>query len=531
MKVFDKEQYRKATGRGVNEELPAWAIACDGKTATRTGLPGRAYGVFICGEHLVSERWCIEVTSNQTGKVFSRERFIDVEGRGGNLGYEECRGWVDECDGKPVIVDNEGYLQCEGYAVVDEWCIEAPGEKKGEEKEVYTIKDFASGKIAVFVAKKDFKTFLQLCEDEGMKWATGSSPTRWIPQGVDDGCWFTFSTIKGFATPRLFYSVDGRTCKELGMTLVPFPDMAGSEPKPESGTRIVITFDGAKTFADLYNDGKRVLRETARCNPADEYDAHKGAVIALGRLYGKEPETTEKPEELQTVHEVERCAKKGEFVKIVKKFGTVAEKYENGDILEVKSADSEGWVRLRGQKVLTAPDEYVVLEGYKPEEAPKPEGKKKPEKHSKFSVGDRVVCTCEYCGNAKTKGARGKVVEVEKRPNGEDDIAVEFDKNIDGHSCNDAGKYGYCWWCDPSILKKLETHFGFSVGDRVVCIRNNGAANVYTKGVHGTVVMFDNGLVSTVGVEFDKYVNGHSFDGKGKDGHCWWCMPSSLRHE
>ena len=49
-------------------------------------------------------------------KVFSREKFIEVHGK--KL-YESCKGWVDKCDGKPVV---RGW--CEGFSISEQWCID-----------------------------------------------------------------------------------------------------------------------------------------------------------------------------------------------------------------------------------------------------------------------------------------------------------------------------------------------------------------------------------------------------------------------
>lgn len=59
----------------------------------------------------------------------------------------------------------------------------------------------------------------------------------------------------------------------------------------------------------------------------------------------------------------------------------------------------------------------------------------------------------------------------------------------------------------------------FKVGDRVRCI--NGFSNPRATGKTGTVIdVHDFGCYKVL-VEFDKYIDGHSGCGKGKDGHCW----------
>lgn len=67
------------------------------------------------------------------------------------------------------------------------------------------------------------------------------------------------------------------------------------------------------------------------------------------------------------VREVERIAKVGEWVKIVKKDGFFGERYSIGDILTVEGVDCAGWVKLSCGGTAAMPAEYVVLEGYQPE--------------------------------------------------------------------------------------------------------------------------------------------------------------------
>ena len=56
------------------------------------------------------------------------------------------------------------------------------------------------------------------------------------------------------------------------------------------------------------------------------------------------------------------------------------------------------------------------------------------------------------------------------------------------------------------------------MGDRVVC-----KANRYVKEVaYGKVIAFNLHDGESIGVEFDNDVKGHSLDGKGKYGHCFW---------
>ena len=65
----------------------------------------------------------------------------------------------------------------------------------------------------------------------------------------------------------------------------------------------------------------------------------------------------------------------------------------------------------------------------------------------------------------------------------------------------------------------------FKVGDRVKCI-NDGGCGKNLSGKYGTIkVKHDD---SPYGVEFDKYICGHTCDGYAKNGHGWNCEESML---
>ena len=51
--------------------------------------------------------------------------------------------------------------------------------------------------------------------------------------------------------------------------------------------KIVITLDGEKTLARLYDGNKVIKTATARCSPDDDFDFETGATIAFDRLFDK----------------------------------------------------------------------------------------------------------------------------------------------------------------------------------------------------------------------------------------------------
>lgn len=71
----------------------------------------------------------------------------------------------------------------------------------------------------------------------------------------------------------------------------------------------------------------------------------------------------------------------------------------------------------------------------------------------KYKVGDRVTITkkCIVDGKLFTKGLAGKIID-ESRSYAKE-VCVEFDENINGHSCHGKGLFGHCWWFDSDNLQ------------------------------------------------------------------------------
>lgn len=87
--------------------------------------------------------------------------------------------------------------------------------------------------------------------------------------------------------------------------------------------------------------------------------------------------------------EVKRPAKPGEYIKIVSVWANVG--YKNGDILKVIRRFNENSVVFDDTKICVCDDEYVVLEGYKPEK----------EEHRKAKVGDTIKVLRDNGGRVK----------------------------------------------------------------------------------------------------------------------------------
>lgn len=136
------------------------------------------------------------------------------------------------------------------------------------------------------------------------------------------------------------------------------------EPANET---IVIYAKGNEVIALDKSTGKKAI---ARCCPGDTFNFETGAKLAFERLMAPQ------------VKEVKRHAKVGEYIKIVNACGCSIDEYKNGDILKVVAfgghSYEDGKAYYKNEQCKYARwDEYVVLEGYKPEE-------------STYKVGDRV---------------------------------------------------------------------------------------------------------------------------------------------
>lgn len=189
------------------------------------------------------------------------------------------------------------------------------------------------------------------------------------------------------------------------------------EVKPET---IVIYRKDNKVIALDKSTGKKAI---ARRCPEDTFDFNTGARLAFERLMNSNEEIRtvddmrKNLEKIKAafnivfgtgIKEVKRRAKQGEYVKIVDAILSY-KNYKNGDILRIVD-DTHGHVRYGHNPGEVLFDyEYVVLEGYKPDEPDEP---KKPHK---FKVGDIVKGNLEsdkvyYITNSDM--TRGKIICV-----------------------------------------------------------------------------------------------------------------------
>lgn len=216
----------------------------------------------------------------------------------------------------------------------------------------YTINDFFAGDVDIRCKNnKQALSLLEECDKRGVVWHSGKKATSRLP-----------------VMPVLemdFFCNGGLTqsCGHDERNVVDF-DQIDFDPR-EPSYQILIDCDGTTTTATMTINGREVKTAIARRNPADKFDWKKGAELAFERLWNSPKKLGEKPE----VREVKRWAKPGEYIKFSSVHGD-CERYKNGDILKVESVievcGEDGFTQIACCGVIATPEEYVVLEGYRP---------------------------------------------------------------------------------------------------------------------------------------------------------------------
>lgn len=216
----------------------------------------------------------------------------------------------------------------------------------------YSINDFFAGKVDIRCKNnKQALSLLKECDKRGVVWHSGKKATSRLP-----------------VMPVLemdFFCNGGLTqsCGHAERNVVDFDQIDFCPCK--TSYQILIDCDGTTTTATMTINGREIKTAIARRNPADKFDWKKGAVLAFERLLGSQKKAEKKPE----VREVKRWAKPGEYIKFSSVHGD-CERYKNGDILKVESVievcGEDGFAQIACCGVIATPDEYVVLEGYRP---------------------------------------------------------------------------------------------------------------------------------------------------------------------
>ena len=216
----------------------------------------------------------------------------------------------------------------------------------------YSINDFFAGKVDIR-CKKDKQKMAVLNERDrrGVAWNDDEKATYHIPKD-------SVLEIDFYMNGKLTQS-NGHA----GRNVVDF-DQIDFDPH-EPSYQILIDCDGTTTTATMTINGREIKTAIARRNSADKFDWKKGAELAFERLWNSQKKAEKKPE----VREVKRYANLGEYIKIVDAEVANDENYHNGDVLlvvEYYEGKRDGWVQAEGANVVIGPDEYVVLEGYRP---------------------------------------------------------------------------------------------------------------------------------------------------------------------
>lgn len=177
---------------------------------------------------------------------FSKDKYIEREGR---ADYECRKEWVDICDGKEVI---EGHVVGTPYLATKYWCIcNDYGEKKSTQTMKFRCTGYKKGERVFTIGKVYDWSEDSFVSDTGFNFNTkpcpfarGTDPTKW-----ELACWYTFEAVPS-----------------------------------ETDMKIVITTDGKKTTATLFEGETIVKKAIARCHPKDEFDFETGAKISFERL-------------------------------------------------------------------------------------------------------------------------------------------------------------------------------------------------------------------------------------------------------
>jgi len=72
-----------------------------------------------------------------------------------------------------------------------------------------------------------------------------------------------------------------------------------------------------------------------------------------------------------------------------------------------------------------------------------------------LQIGDRVNISFRKLGYKKYYNNLNGIVLSNKLSNNRMYYGIQFDKYIEGHSCDSIGKYGYCWYVNDFILNMI----------------------------------------------------------------------------
>lgn len=236
-----------------------------------------------------------------------------------------------------------------------------------------------------------------------------------------------------------------------------YPHMIEKKVEECPTTVVEHLIKGRKTIVKL-STGKVGI---AVCSPEDTFNPYEGFRLASARAYGYE----DPYEKRNTVKEVKRTAKVGEYIKITNGISLYEAYYKNGDILKVykryyrkfminnHAVTREGVFCELNKKVFNLDndngnpvifdEEYVVLEGYKPKKEPS------------YKEVNRIAKGGDYIKITKPNFDFEKVGDILKvcyEPAG-----VHYtDYPSDRHVRKPEGVYPPCWYHLPNQYVVLE---------------------------------------------------------------------------
>lgn len=216
----------------------------------------------------------------------------------------------------------------------------------------YTINDFFAGDVDIRCKNnKQAMAVLKECDKRGVVWDNNLKAT---------------SILHLMPVLEMDFFGNGRLTQSNGhdeRNVVDFDQIDFCPCK--TSYQILIDCDGTTTTATMTINGREIKTAVARRNPEDKFDWKKGAELAFERLWNSQKKAEKKPE----VREVKRWAEPGEYIKIVNAYSVCGDAYHNGDIFRVTEyyqGIRNGWVSVKGTNIAMSPNEYVVLEGYRP---------------------------------------------------------------------------------------------------------------------------------------------------------------------
>lgn len=215
----------------------------------------------------------------------------------------------------------------------------------------YSINEFFAGNVDIRCKNdKQKMAVLKECDKRGIIW---------------NGHWKATDFIPDCSVLEISFYGNGRLTQSSGHADRNVVDFDQIEFLRDNCYRIVIDCDGTTTTATMTINGREIKTAIARRNPADKFDWKKGAALAFERLWNNQRKAEKKPE----AREVKRWAKPGEYIKLSSVNGD-CERYKNRDILKVESVievcGEDGFAQIACCGVIATPEEYVVLEGYRP---------------------------------------------------------------------------------------------------------------------------------------------------------------------